>query len=343
MRFFEATYCFEHYLGQKEGSSIQDSSLDFLFYFFKELPSDCLVVDETPSASYIRYLYEVWSIEANYIKRDQLPGEAKVFNWWTYKIDREKEIFRNSKLTSLEFSKTVLHDPFPAFVSPDHLKEIEQESLDAGKWVIKDPLGFSGRWMIQVSSEQLLAKMRKFDRKVIVEKWVDRVVDLGIHIEKDKTLPYQLFCNKKGHFQGAIYPAETRWQELMAEFFDQDRCREILNYFQTSRLQVDSMVYRDPAGVEHFRAVSEVNHRITMTSFFHLALRLFAKKYDFHGIWSLNRSKNLSFSQVYDQCQSLSRDGAFVCPLNDMSSKMFFYIASDSRQRVFETIQELSI
>lgn len=151
----------------------------------------------------------------------------------------------------------------------------------ARQWLLKRPLGFSGRMRKVVvpraidaaARTWIAASMAQYGRGLMVEPLVERVADFSLHgrLAREGSVVRGRPVTVENHADGAFADARPAGaNELLAGELDAlraafDRAADALaraGYF--GPFCIDAFRWRDPDGTLHFHALSELNARFTM-------------------------------------------------------------------------------
>ena len=238
-----------------------------------------------------------WSPEMNKILGPLIKQNDQKLVWQ----DSFKSLF--SKKWSLDFNRKLNNSEFSWKEDPSSLglfcTELEEvvkalESFTSLGWetsCVKSPYGASGRNIIRfqgarVDDKQLgrLKSLLKKQGGLIVEPWLERIVDFSVHFDFKGKLKFQgisrLINDEHGQYSASLFGKyEQGLSEEVLTFLHGQETGGLTTYYRnlTSYLEeelkntayrgpigIDTFIYKGLSGSLFFRPIVEVNFRYTM-------------------------------------------------------------------------------
>ena len=224
-------------------------------------------------------------------------------------------------------------DIIPSFFSD--LSEIEEYNrLSPDKLLAKSPYSSSGRGLLWLehpslsrSSRQIIQGMLNKQKKVSLEKALEKVLDFSMHFSQDAFIGYSVFyTNPKGAYEKTWLASQEKMESRLTQYVSPEllvKVRRFLLRFIKERIApyyqgnigIDMMVFRS-GGKYHLHPCVEINLRKSMG---YLSLRLYQNY--------MHPTSEGYFSVVYNsdmtsQAPTLSDDGKLksgamdLCPVN---------------------------
>ncbi|MCM8538354.1 MAG: ferritin-like domain-containing protein [Lentisphaeraceae bacterium] len=193
--------------------------------------------------------------------------------------------FADEKLEKDKLYRSFICRDLPEVTSA--ISAIEQKGWPTS--VVKSPLGASGRNMFRVlecgltnAQELQIQNLLEVQKELIVEPWVERVLDFSLHFDLNEKVKYvgatRLLNDERGQYMGSLFG--NPWKGLDSDILKKLHADGGLNNFAKKlgawlsenlsgssyrgAVSIDCFIYRDPSGELQFKPLVEMNFRYTM-------------------------------------------------------------------------------